>query len=261
MPPRMQIFVLLLSRLVPISLVASLALVGSRYIHDLLLPRGRRQATLAFAGVALIGLIAIGPPTIRAFLIVGALEASQRQQWQKADRLFTEYDRWDGRRTDRTIRRWAFVRMNLGSWEGAEAILGLDAAASPQARVLLGICQYYRNEATADATLAAIPDVTDTQLCIRDYLRGRIAERHGDDRRAISFYGHSAQLDANFFPATYQGIRLFLKHGDIRTASLILEQFTRRYPRQGEAPDVMTLRAAIASKTVPPEKEFVIVSD
>src|SRR3954470_21092288 len=68
----MQIFVLALSRLVPISFLVSLTLIGSRYAHDLVLRTRPQLARWAFAAVSLVGLIAIAPNVLRAGLIVGA---------------------------------------------------------------------------------------------------------------------------------------------------------------------------------------------
>src|SRR5437764_465697 len=68
----MQTFILALSRLVPLSFLVALTLVGSRYLHDLVLRSHPRLARWAFAVVSAVGLIAIVPYTIRAGLVVAA---------------------------------------------------------------------------------------------------------------------------------------------------------------------------------------------
>jgi hypothetical protein len=151
--------------------------------------------------------------------------------------------------------------MSAGNWAGAEEVLRLGDAPSAQTSMLVGVCQYYEDKPEAEATLRAVPNVTDTQLCIRDYLLGRIAQKRGDLGRAFALYGRSAQWERNFFPSTYHGVRLMLQRGDAGRAAAILDGFTRRFPAQRNAPDVIALREAIRSRTVPPDKEFVVVSD
>lgn len=258
----MQIFVLALSRLVPISFLVSLTLIGSRYAHDLVLRTRPHLARWAFAAVSLVGLIAIAPNVLRAGLIVGAQWAADTSRWRAADLLLGDYDAWNGRRSEEMLRRWAYARMNIGDWTGAEQVLRLAETRPPQTQILIGICEYYEGKPTeAEATLAAVPDVSATQLCVRDYLLGRIAEKRGDRTRAFALYGRSAAWEPNFFPSTYQGVRLMLANGDARHAAAILDSFTRRYPLEGAARDAVGLREAIQRQAVPPEKEFVVVSD
>src|ERR1044071_8499130 len=83
----MHLFVLALSRLVPISFLVSLTLVGSRYLHDLVLRSRPRLARWAFAAVSLVGTIAVAPYLLRAALIVGAEWATTDHRWQAADLL------------------------------------------------------------------------------------------------------------------------------------------------------------------------------
>jgi len=257
----MQIFVLALSRLVPISFLVSLTLVGSRYAHDLVLRTRPHLARWAFAAVSVVGLVAIVPNVLRAGLIVAAEWAADTGRWRAADLLLNDYDAWNGRRSDETLRRWAYARMNIGDWAGAEEVLRLAEAPSPQTRILIGVCEYYEGKPSAEATLLAVPDVSATQLCVRDYILGRIAEKRGDRARAFALYRRSASWEPNFFPSTYQGVRLMLASGDARRAAAILDAFTRRYPLNQTARDAVVLRDAVRSRTVPPEKEFVVVSD
>jgi hypothetical protein len=257
----MQIFVLALSRLVPISFLVSLTLVGSRYLHDLVLRSHPRLSKWAFATVSLIGLLATAPYALRAGLIVAATWATAEARWQAADLLLTEYDSWNGRRTEELLRQWAFVRMSARNWAGAEEILRLAENPTPQARILLGICQYYREEPAAEATLRAVPDVTATQLCIRDYLLGRLAQKRGNVAEAFNLYARSAAWEPNFFPSIYHGVRLRMAQGNPAAAASILDAFTQQFPTQGTSPDALALRAMIRQRTVPPDKEFVIVSD
>lgn len=255
-----HIFVLALSRLVPISFLISLTLIGSRYLHDLLLRSRPHLARWAFAAVSLIGLVAVLPYAWRATLIVAAQWATVDRRWQAADLFLGEYDAWNGRRSEALLRQWAYVRMNGGNWAGAEEILRLSTRPETQTILLIGVCQFYEHNPAAEATLRGVPDAPATQLCLRDYLLGRIAEQRGDLRGAFTLYSRSAHWEPNFFPSTYQGVRLMLMRGDAARAALILDTFTHRFPVEGAAGDVGVLRDAIRRHAVPPDKEFIIVS-
>lgn len=256
----MHIFVLALSRLVPIAFLVSLTLIGSRYLHDLLLRTRPHLARWAFVGVSLIGLVAILPYAWRAGLVVAAEWATVDRRWQAADLFLTEYDAWNGRRSEDLLRHWAYARMNANNWRGAEEVLRLSPHPEVQTMLLIGVCQYYENSPAAEATLRGVPDAVATQLCLRDYLLARLAERRGDLRGAFKLYSRSVAWEPNFFPSTYQGVRLMLMNGDAARAALILDSFTRNFPTAGAAGDVGVLRDAIRRHAVPPDKEFIIVS-
>jgi hypothetical protein len=257
----MEIFVLALSRLVPLAFLVSLTLVGSRYLHDLLLPTRPRLARFAFAGVSLVGLLATAPFALRASLIVGATWATDKHRWKAADLLLTEYDSWNGLRSERTLRQWAFARMNGGDWRGAEQVLRLESKPSAQTWVLIGLCQYYEGNPAAESTLARVPDMTATQLCVRDYLLGRIAQRRGDFPRAYRLYAHSVRWEPNFFPSVYHGARLAILNGRADVASSILNDFVRKFSSYESDHDMHILRDSIRMGALPPDKEFVIVSN
>src|SRR5438067_8635808 len=249
----MQTFILALSRLVPLSFLVALTLVGSRYLHDLVLRSHPRLARWAFAVVSAVGLSATVPYTIRAGLVVAARYAILNGRWRAADLLLTDYDGWNGLQTDQTLRQWASARMNVGNWKGAEEVLRMAESPSPQTRVLIGVCQYYEGNPAAEATLSAVPDMTATQLCLRDYILGRIVQKRGELADAYALYARSARWEANFFPSVYHGVRLSLVHGDPRRAAAILDGFTRDFPRQSGDRDVLTLRDAIARHAPPPD--------
>lgn len=68
--------------------------------------------------------------------------------------------------------------------------------------MLIGLCQYYENDPAAQTTLSQIPDMTGTQLCLRDYLLGRMAQKRGDLGRAFAFYARSARGRRTSSPAS-----------------------------------------------------------
>jgi hypothetical protein len=256
----MDLFVLGLSRLVPILLLASLTLAGSRYIFDVLLPISRRLASWAFACVMLIGTAGTAPSALRGALLVGARWAGQHGRPALADSMFSEYDAWNGKRSDAMLREWAFARMNRGDWRGAEDILDLDRTTVTQITVLRGLCQYYANEPAAESTLRSVPNFSDAQLHVRDYLLARIAQRQGDLRNAFRLYGQSAAWRPEFFPSVYHGARLALIVHRPDLAARILQNFLDRYAWHVNDPDVRHLRDGIRSGVLPPDKEFRIVA-
>lgn len=256
----MDLLILALSRLVPLLFLVSLGLIGTRYVYDLNISRGRTRARLAASAVAAVALAAGLPIAVRGALILGARWAAGKAQWATQDALLSKYDAWNGRRTDEFLRQWAYARMNLGDWAGAESVLELNDHPSPQTSMLIGVCQYYQGLPQAPSTLAKVPDFTQTQLCIRDYFLGRISQKSGDLGRAFALYGRSAGWDPNFFPSVYHGVRLALMKGDTRLASNILGGFIRNSPGYISGRDVAVLTDSIRTRTVPPDKEFVIVA-
>lgn len=258
----MEIFVLGLSRLVPVMFLASLTLVGSRYLHDVLLRTRPHLARWGFAAVSLVGLLAGAPYLIRAALIVSAQTAVAHGRWIAADALFARYDRMNGSWSEKSLRDWAFVRMNAGDWRGAEEILRIDEAPSAQVRILAGLCRYNSGDvAGAAAVLRTVPNDTGAQLALRDYLLGRIAQRSGSPAAALRFYERSAAAEPTFLPSIYHGARLLMLHGREPQAAAIVSRFLQRFPMYANNADVAALREAIARHGAPPEKEFVIVSD
>lgn len=257
----MSILVIALSRLVPILFLVSLTLIGSRYLHDLVLAEHPRLARISFAAVALVGLVATAPYAIRGGLIIAATKALHERRWKAADLLLNEYDQWKGARTDEFLRSWAYARENSGDWTGAEEILAAADPHSPQIRLVLGICQYNRHDPSAEGTLASIPDASGTQLFIRDYLLARIFQHRGDPGRAFYLYGRSAHWQPLFFPSTYHGARLALIGKRPAAARTIVDDFVRRDPLAKDDPDIATLRQAIRTGAIPADKEFTIVSN
>ncbi|HEV8658336.1 MAG TPA: hypothetical protein VGS96_06875 [Thermoanaerobaculia bacterium] len=256
----MALFVMILSRLVPIMMLLSLTLVGSRYIYDLVLPRRPRLAPWAFAAVSLIGLIATAPYVWRAALVVGGHWAVERSRFQLADILLADYDAWGGRTTDTVGREWAYARMNLGHWKDAEEALLKVPRPSAQSTLLIGLCRYYLNDPAAEATLLRIPDVLQVEIQIRDYLLARIAQKRGDITRAYNLYWRAASIQPHFLPAVYHGARLTMLAGDADAALRIVNAYARQFPGAGTNPDVLTLRSYISSGRVPPDKEYEIVA-
>jgi hypothetical protein len=255
----LELFVLALSRLVPLLLLVSLTLAGSRYVHDLVLERRPRAARWAFAAVSFVGLLASAPYAWRAVLVVGARWASQSGRWQLADLLHTEYDSWNGSRGERIIRQWAFARMGEGNWTGAEEVLALGDR-SPQNVVLTGLCQYYLHDPRAEQTLASVGNQSNTQLCVRDYLLGRIAQQRGDLGAAFALYARSVRWEPGFFPATFHGVRLALVAGRPAQAAAILDEFVKAFPASAADPNIRLLHDCITQGRIPPDEEFHVVS-
>ncbi len=257
----MAIFVFTLSRLVPLLFLISLTLVGSRYAHDLVLRTRPRLARWVFVAVSLVGLLASAPYALRAGLIIGAKSATGRGRWKAADLLYAGYDSWNGSRSESSLRDWAYVRMNAGDWRGAEEVLELSGRRSPQTTMLIGLCQYYENKPAAQTTLSSVPDVAGTQLCVRDYLLGRLTQKRGDLNHAYQLYERSARWEADFFPSIYHGSRIALMGGNAALATSIVDGFVRQSPTSANDRDIQILRTSVRTNTLPPDKEFVVVSN
>jgi tetratricopeptide (TPR) repeat protein len=257
----MTLLVLVLSRLVPLMFLASLTLIGARYVFDILIERRPLLARCAAAGIVLFGVVAGTPSAARSLFLVGANWALPHEKYQLADLFFDRYDAWGGRRSQAFVQQWAYSRMNLGQWKEAEEVLEIsDDPNAPQTRLMIGICQYYAHDPAAASTLQSVPPLSNTQLCIREYLLGRLAEVAGRRDEALGLYWRSVAFDRNFFPAVYHGVRLLLAAGNRAAAARVLDTFLHDFPAYARAEDVLTLKSAIASGTPPPDKEFVIVT-
>ena len=195
----------------------------------------------------------------RATLVVAGQWALIHDRWQLADVLLTDYDNWGGRRSDTLMREWAFARMNMVNWDGAEEALLKVPQPSAQTVLLIGLCQYYRHDPAAEQTLRRVPDALQVETQIRDYLLGRLAQKRGDIDRAYAFYWHAASIQPRFLPAVYHGARLRMLAGDDVAARQIVDGYARQFPGTAH-PDVVMLRSYITARRVPPDKEYEIVS-
>ncbi len=251
---------MLLSRLVPVMFLVSLTLIGSRYVFDVLRPRRAGAARLACAGVALIGFMATAPVAWRGVLLVGGRWAMERSKWNVADLLLSEYKAWHGGLSEPVARQWAFTRMNLGDWAGAEEILRDVEKPSAQTRLMIALCRYYRGDPSAVAVLRSIPDALQTQLEIREYLLGRIAQKGRDYETAFHHYARAVAFEPHFLPAVYHGARLRLLARQPDLAQKIIDSFTRDFPSAANQPDINLLRQAVRRRMIPPDKEYEVVT-
>ena len=256
----MMLFVMILSRLVPIMMLLALTLVGSRYVYDLVFPQRSRLAPWAFATVSLIGLMATAPYVWRATLMIGGHWALSHHRWQLADVLLSDYDAWGGRTTDTVGREWAFANMNLDRWQTAKEVLLKVPRPTKQTVLLIGLCQYYLQDPAAEATLKSIPDALMVEIQVRDYLLARLAQRRGEIGHAYMLYWRAASIQPHFLPAVYHGARLTMLGGDANSALQIVNGYARKFPGASTDPDVLTLRSYISSHRVPPDKEYEIVA-
>ena len=251
---------MLLSRLVPVMLLVSLTLIGSRYVYDVVRQRRPGAARLAVIVVVLVGFIATAPVAWRGVLLVGGRWAMERNRWNAADVLLTEYTAWRGQLSAPVARQWAFTRMNLGNWAGAEEVLRNIEQPDAQTRLMIGLTRYYQGDPASEQLLRSVPDAIQTQLEIREYLLGRLAQKRRDYDRAFFHYGRAASFEPHFLPAVYHGARLRLLADQPDLAMRIVESFTSQFPSAANQPDINALRAAARSGSVPPDKEYEIVT-
>lgn len=251
---------MLLSRLVPVMLLVSLTLIGSRYVFDVVRQRRPKAARLACAAVVLVGLMAAAPVAWRGALLVGGRWAIERSRWSVADLLLSEYTTWGGKVSPPVARQWAFTRMNLGNWAGAEEILREIDDPDAQTKLMIALSRYYQRDPSSEQLLRNVPDALQTQLEIREYLLGRIAQKRRDYERAFFHYGRAASFEPHFLPAVYHGARLRLLAREPDLALKIIDSFTRDFPSAANQPDIAVLRDAVRRGAIPPDKEYEVVT-
>jgi len=259
-------FPLLISRLVPATLLLSLFLVLGRFWHDRLAPRSRVLARWSFGAILGLGGLVLVPYLVRTGDLLGAELAFQGGRWPEANRRFVRYFKMGGRPSEVLNGDWASSLINMRRWREAETVLisgvrrtphGVDAY--PRTILLLGMCRYYEGRhADSEKTLRAVCG-PDESVC--HYFLGRIAERKGDLTAAIESYGRSLRRAPQFFPAVYQAVRLLLEEGGRPGARVVLKQFVDA-GAAAEDPETSALRRAIeADGGGLPEREFYLVQN
>src|SRR5436190_18950138 len=78
----MDVFVLIISRVVPMLFIASLTLVLARVSFDIVARRDRRAAFAVFALIGVLGALLLVPGIIRLRLMASAARACERGEWR-----------------------------------------------------------------------------------------------------------------------------------------------------------------------------------
>lgn len=211
----MDVFVLIISRLVPMLLVASATLVLARVAYDVAARHDRRAALGVFAVIGALGVALLVPWIIRLDLMVAAARANRRGDWPTVDAALSELRQRGGHEDASMTKDWIAAALNLGANAKAEALIrehlrpksGRTVVAEPQEILMLGVARYRAGRlAEAQRTLAAVPDAKTTDVFLRDYYLGRIAERRGDCAAAMARFDAALRAQPTFYPAQHHRI-------------------------------------------------------
>lgn len=208
----MDVFVLIVSRVVPMLFIASLTLVLGRVAFDIVAKRDRRAAFVVFVLIGALGAVWIVPGIVRLTLMASAARAYKRGDWRAVDVALGELRERGGREDKSLTRQWINAELNLGANDKAEGLIlehlrpqaGRKVAAEPQEILLLGIARYRAGRpAQAERTLRAVPNAKGTDLFLRDYYLGRLAEMRGDCAAARQRFAASLKAQPKFYPAQH----------------------------------------------------------
>jgi tetratricopeptide (TPR) repeat protein len=258
---------LLVSRIVPLLFATSAVLVLARVLTDRFIS-GRGLQKAAFAAIIVGGLLLEAPFALRSFFLVNAEWAMYTRHEDDAARAVAAFHRLGGRLGAWRASRWTGFLVHAQRWEEARELVRLalaengsrDPSYTSDLRLVLAISNYYLGQwDAADESLRQATSSSPAFLYLRDYFRGRLSERRGDDTDAVQAYASSLQRDAGFLPALYQLTRLLLVRGEIAAARQVLDRFAGSPPRIPPPSAIQVLRESVAAGSVPPAKEFVIV--
>ena len=252
----MDVFVLIVSRLVPMLFIGSLTLVLGRVCYDILAMRSRRAAVAVFALIGALGILWLLPGIMRLRLTTSAARAYRRADWRTVDTALRELRERGGHEDPSMTRDWITAELNLGDNAKAEALIleqvrpseGRSVAAEPQQILLLGVARYRGGRLQeAQRTLLAVPDARGTDLFVRDYYLGRLAEMRGDWGEAARRFEASIAAQPRFYPALHHLARCAMLMHDASLALRVIDRY---------APRASALRAQVTSGTIPDNREF-----
>jgi hypothetical protein len=212
----MDVFVLIISRVVPMLFIASLTLVLARVSFDIVAKRNRGAAFAVFALIGVLGALLLVPGIIRLRLMASAAGAYKRGEWRTVDAALSELRERGGREDRSLTKAWINAELNLGANAKAEALIlehlrpaaGHKVAAEPQEILMLGVARYRAGRfGDAQRTLLAVPNAKNTDLFLRDYYLGRLAEMRGDCPAAKRRFSASLAAQPKFYPAQHHLIR------------------------------------------------------
>jgi|GEM_PF-1551116 len=266
----MLVYVVLLSRAVPLLFWFSFCLVSARFLHDLFVRRGIAVAARAtFISILIFGILMAAPYVRRGALIVSAEAAYSRQDWPGvADRLMT-YESAGGNLDALFRGQLITALMNLRLWADAERELLATATVSagrprytPNAVIRIGICRYYLRRFPESEELLRVDDLGDADAYLRHYFLGRLSEVKGDRVSSLRQYQKSLAHRPNFLPALYQYVRIQLTLGRRDLAAGALTAFGSSYRGLEQSADYRQLKTATAGQqAVPSPREFYIVEN
>lgn len=228
----MLLYMALASRLAPLLLMASAALVGTRWLHDLTALRTRKLNVLAAAAWLVTALFFILPFAARMGLIVGIRNAVAGNDWQLAAARVDQYETFGGRVEGPLLYVRGLGHAERGEFPQAlaylqEAAQSRDPLVSPVAASFeAATCLYAMGRyPEAERTFTAIPEAP-PYGARRDYFLGSCAElRHSPI--AEDWYRRSLSADPAFDPAMYRLLRILSERHDVRGAEAVAATYQR----------------------------------
>lgn len=245
-------YVSLLARLVPLLLMTSALLAGTKWIHETLSrrrPAFANAAAIAFCAVMLAMII---PYAARMSLTAGATWALLHDEWAPAADRVEMLQRIGGRFPSSLHYGYGLALLHVGRNAAALPELERAAAAPPgdyvpvvDAEASAAAAAYFiGDDARALQHLRRIPDGT-RAAAERDYLLGRIDEHRGRAAEAEQLFRRSLAERANFHPALYRLLRLASLRHEGTDAHAIVAEFVRRNPAEANAAYLKEILAAI----------------
>jgi len=265
----MFIVTLLVARLVPMLLIASVALVAGRFAYDRYRGWNETAARAVFALILLLGAVGLAPAVFRARSLAAAEWNFGNMEWQRSVDAYDRYQRLGGRLGSSLGANHAKALMNIGQWDAAEETLletvpresesSSGVAAPSETIYLLGVCRYYSGRlGLARRTLESLP--SSSAFFLASYYLGRIQERSGDPARAIELYRAGIELEPEFFASHYHLVRLLVETGQMESAAAAFNAMPESFSAGPQASHLGSLRSALMNPdTQIPEVEFQIV--
>lgn len=235
--PKMVLYVIILARLVPLLLLTSAMLIGTRLVHERFFQRRPLLRATATILVVVLGLAAIIPYTAAMSSLIGAELAFSREDWPLVNRRFQLYRDWGGNLNPRMRFEWGTALMNTGRLPEAAAMMASAIRdADPNVPLIvatfyLGSIQFQQEQfAAAEATLRSISQDSGNKP-LRYYLLGRLAERRDAPAEALNLYDQSLRSDPSFRPSFYHLVRLLIRHGNPQMARKAAQKFAALNPQ------------------------------
>lgn len=259
----MQAFATIVSRLVPLLLVASACLIVARIVRDRLARRSNKAARAVFTAIV------TATAALAAFVLIQAgclmmARLTNRQDAATLDKWYRAYTAMHGRITRDVAFDWAMALMVQRRWPEARTMLLRTGTPSPKGlrynadAVLLIAETFFYSGDQMRAEQALTVATRTTYPFVRFYLLGRVAAARGDTTRALDLYGRSLAVNRQFFPPFYHRERLLMSRGEFDRAGAEMEAM-RRIVSTGRNEQWLMLVQALSARRVPPNTEFYVV--
>jgi len=237
----MVLYMALASRLAPLLLMASAALVGTRWLHDQPALRARGMNVLAAVAWLAATFVVIVPFAARMGLMVGIRSAVNQNDWQLAAARVDQYG-WFGGRIDGSL---LYVRGVALAQRGElpRALADLQTAARSHDPLVSPIAASFEaaiclhalgRSAEAERAFLIIPEQP-PYASRRDYFLGSLSEMRRDPRAEL-WYRRSLAADPAFDPSLYRLLRIVSLRHDVASAEALAADYRRLNAARASAP-------------------------